>query len=46
MSRRKRRTGLRGGTIHFDRMTVTGTEDVMMAAVLARRRHRDPQCSA
>ncbi|HXR76595.1 MAG TPA: UDP-N-acetylglucosamine 1-carboxyvinyltransferase [Bryobacteraceae bacterium] len=28
--------GLRGGEIHFDRITVTGTEDVMMAAVLAR----------
>ncbi len=28
--------GLRGGNIHFDRITVTGTEDVMMAAVLAR----------
>ena len=28
--------GLRGGTVHFDRITVTGTEDVMMAAVLAR----------
>ena len=28
--------GLRGGTIHFDRITVTGTEDVLMAAVLAR----------
>ncbi len=28
--------GLRGGPIHFDRITVTGTEDVMMAAVLAR----------
>ena len=27
--------GLRGGRIHFDRVTVTGTEDVMMAAVLA-----------
>jgi UDP-N-acetylglucosamine 1-carboxyvinyltransferase len=27
--------GLRGGTIHFDRITVTGTEDLMMAAVLA-----------
>ena len=28
--------GLRGGHIHFDRITVTGTEDVLMAAVLAR----------
>src|SRR5207248_1226622 len=28
--------GLRGGVIHFDRITVTGTEDLMMAAVLAR----------
>ncbi len=28
--------GLRGGVIHFDRITVTGTEDVLMAAVLAR----------
>ncbi len=28
--------GLRGGTVHFDRITVTGTEDVMMAAVLAK----------
>jgi UDP-N-acetylglucosamine 1-carboxyvinyltransferase len=28
--------GLRGGTIHFDRITVTGTEDVLMAAVLAK----------
>lgn len=28
--------GLRGGTVHFDRITVTGTEDVLMAAVLAR----------
>jgi UDP-N-acetylglucosamine 1-carboxyvinyltransferase len=27
--------GLRGGVIHFDRITVTGTEDVLMAAVLA-----------
>jgi UDP-N-acetylglucosamine 1-carboxyvinyltransferase len=27
--------GLRGGAIHFDRITVTGTEDVLMAAVLA-----------
>ncbi len=28
--------GLRGGNIHFDRITVTGTEDVLMAAVLAK----------
>jgi len=28
--------GLQGTFIHFDRITVTGTEDVMMAAVLAR----------
>jgi UDP-N-acetylglucosamine 1-carboxyvinyltransferase len=28
--------GLRGANIHFDRITVTGTEDVLMAAVLAR----------
>jgi UDP-N-acetylglucosamine 1-carboxyvinyltransferase len=28
--------GLRGGVIHFDRITVTGTEDVLMAAVLAK----------
>ncbi len=28
--------GLRGGQICFDRITVTGTEDVLMAAVLAR----------
>lgn len=27
--------GLKGGFIHFDRITVTGTEDLMMAAVLA-----------
>jgi UDP-N-acetylglucosamine 1-carboxyvinyltransferase len=27
--------GLRGANIHFDRITVTGTEDVLMAAVLA-----------
>ncbi|HEY7209711.1 MAG TPA: UDP-N-acetylglucosamine 1-carboxyvinyltransferase [Bryobacteraceae bacterium] len=27
--------GLRGGRVHFDRITVTGTEDVLMAAVLA-----------
>jgi UDP-N-acetylglucosamine 1-carboxyvinyltransferase len=28
--------GLRGAVIHFDRITVTGTEDLLMAAVLAR----------
>src|SRR5262245_3017487 len=28
--------GLRGGTIYFDRITVTGTEDLMMAAALAK----------
>jgi UDP-N-acetylglucosamine 1-carboxyvinyltransferase len=28
--------GLRGSNIQFDRITVTGTEDVLMAAVLAR----------
>ena len=28
--------GLRGATVHFDRVTVTGTEDLMMAATLAR----------
>src|SRR5271170_7336976 len=27
--------GLRGAEVHFDRITVTGTEDVLMAAVLA-----------
>ncbi len=27
--------GLRGGQVRFDRITVTGTEDLMMAAVLA-----------
>ncbi len=27
--------GLRGALVHFDRITVTGTEDLMMAAVLA-----------
>ena len=27
--------GLRGAVIHFDRITVTGTEDLMMAATLA-----------
>ncbi len=38
--------GLRGGQIHFDRITVTGTEDVLMAAVLARGRNRYPKCRA
>lgn len=28
--------GLQGGRVHFDRITVTGTEDILMAAVLAR----------
>ncbi len=28
--------GLRGATIHFDKITVTGTEDLMMAATLAK----------
>src|ERR1017187_5613323 len=28
--------GLRGAAVHFDRVTVTGTEDLMMAAVLAK----------
>jgi len=28
--------GLEGAEVHFDRITVTGTEDLMMAAVLAR----------
>lgn len=28
--------GLQGGMVHFDRITVTGTEDILMAAVLAR----------
>ena len=27
--------GLRGATVHFERITVTGTEDLLMAAVLA-----------
>jgi UDP-N-acetylglucosamine 1-carboxyvinyltransferase len=27
--------GLHGGEVHFDRITVTGTEDILMAAVLA-----------
>jgi UDP-N-acetylglucosamine 1-carboxyvinyltransferase len=29
-------SGLQGALVHFDRITVTGTEDVLMAAVLAR----------
>ena len=28
--------GLRGAVVHFDRITVTGTEDLMMAAVMAK----------
>lgn len=28
--------GLKGAEVHFDRITVTGTEDLLMAAVLAR----------
>lgn len=28
--------GLRGGAVQFERITVTGTEDILMAAVLAR----------
>lgn len=28
--------GLRGANVHFDRISVTGTEDLLMAAVLAR----------
>ncbi|MEJ7605928.1 MAG: UDP-N-acetylglucosamine 1-carboxyvinyltransferase [Bryobacteraceae bacterium] len=28
--------GLHGGHVHFDRITVTGTEDLLMAAVLAK----------
>lgn len=28
--------GLRGGIVHFDRITVTGTEDLLMAATLAK----------
>jgi UDP-N-acetylglucosamine 1-carboxyvinyltransferase len=30
------REGLRGALVHFDRITVTGTEDLMMAAVFAK----------
>jgi len=29
-------SGLHGAEVHFDRITVTGTEDILMAAVLAR----------
>src|SRR3982751_7142778 len=31
----KRRGRLRGGEVHFDKVTVTGTENLMMAATLA-----------
>ena len=34
-SKRGRRAACRGAAVHFDRITVTGTEDVLMAAVLA-----------
>jgi UDP-N-acetylglucosamine 1-carboxyvinyltransferase len=43
--------GLHGATVHFDRITVTGTEDLMMAAVLAkgetvlRNAAREPEVS-
>ena len=43
--------GLRGAQVHFDRVTVTGTEDLMMAAVLAhgetllRNAAREPEVS-
>jgi UDP-N-acetylglucosamine 1-carboxyvinyltransferase len=43
--------GLRGATVKFDRITVTGTEDLMMAAVLAkgetvlRNAAREPEVS-
>ena len=43
--------GLRGATVNFDRITVTGTEDLMMAAVLAkgetvlRNAAREPEVS-
>jgi UDP-N-acetylglucosamine 1-carboxyvinyltransferase len=43
--------GLHGGEIHFDRITVTGTEDILMAAVLAkgktliRNAAREPEVS-
>src|SRR5215831_14633461 len=43
--------GLQGAVIHFDRITVTGTEDLMMAAVLAkgetvlRNAAREPEVS-
>jgi len=35
LSKRVAPEGLRGAVIHFDRVTVTGTEDLMMAATLA-----------
>ena len=43
--------GLHGAVVHFDRITVTGTEDLMMAAVLAkgetvlRNAAREPEVS-
>jgi UDP-N-acetylglucosamine 1-carboxyvinyltransferase len=43
--------GLRGATVNFDRITVTGTEDLLMAAVLAkgetvlRNAAREPEVS-
>lgn len=43
--------GLQGGEVHFDRITVTGTEDILMAAVLAsgktiiRNAAREPEVS-
>src|SRR5271165_1814317 len=43
--------GLRGAVVHFDRITVTGTEDLMIAAVLAkgetvlRNAAREPEVS-
>ena len=38
--------GPEGRLISFDRITVTGTEDVLMAATLARGRDRDSECGA
>ena len=35
-SKLRRPDGLRGAVVHFDRITVTGTEDLLMAAVLAK----------
>ena len=35
ISRRSLPNGLKGGLVVFDRITVTGTEDVLMAATLA-----------